>query len=58
MASARWPHSGGPGICSSCGDGLGHPLSYGRCDDCQRAADLFYRELDNAATVKESEENP
>ncbi len=55
---ARWPHDGGPGICCSCGDGLSHPQSLGRCDDCQRAAELFYQEMPVATTVKESVENP
>lgn len=45
MASAKWPHHGGPGVCCSCGDALCHTHALGRCDDCQAAAEAFYREL-------------
>lgn len=40
---------GGPGRCCSCGDGLGHPHAYGRCTPCSVAAELFYREVPDAA---------
>ncbi len=40
---------GGPGRCFSCGDGLGHPHAYGRCTPCSIAAELFYREVPDAA---------
>ncbi len=40
---------GGPGHCFSCGDPLAHPESYGRCDPCAVASDLFYREVPDAA---------
>jgi hypothetical protein len=33
---------GGPGRCFSCGASLAHPQSYGRCDPCETAAELFY----------------
>ena len=40
---------GGPGRCFSCGDPLAHPESYGRCDPCAVASELFYREVPDAA---------
>ena len=36
---------GGPGRCFSCGDPLAHPESYGRCDPCWIAVDLYYATL-------------
>ena len=40
---------GGPGRCFSCGDPLDHPQAYGRCTPCAVAAELFYREMPDAA---------
>ena len=40
---------GGPGHCFSCGDPLAHPESYGRCDSCAVASELFYAEVPAAA---------
>lgn len=34
--------TGGPGRCFSCGDGLEHPESYGRCTSCAIAAEVFH----------------
>ncbi len=35
----------GPGLCCSCGDGLDVATSYGRCDACAVAVDLYYMTL-------------
>lgn len=40
---------GGPGRCFSCGDPLDHPQAYGRCTSCAVAAEVFYREIPDAA---------
>ena len=39
---ARAWAKGGPGRCFSCGDPLGHPEAYGRCEPCDVALEVFY----------------
>ena len=40
---------GGPGRCFSCGDALSHRDACGRCEPCNVACELFYRECPTAS---------